>query len=61
MQEIISVFYIESIESLFLVDAKDELYCIPVLTDEKKFMEVDEACINAFVGNVVGQRTGCLW
>lgn len=60
VEEIISVFYIPSAESLFLVDAKDSLYCIPVLADKKQFMDVDEACIDAFVGNVCGAENGML-
>ncbi|MDE6202245.1 MAG: hypothetical protein K2G19_02080 [Lachnospiraceae bacterium] len=60
MQEIISVFYIPSVETLFFVDAKDSLYGIPVLTDKKQFMDVEETCIASFVGSVCGAKDGVL-
>lgn len=60
VEKILSVFYIPSAESIFLVDAKDELFCIPVLADKKQFMDVDKTCIASFVGNVCGAENGML-
>lgn len=60
MQAIASVFYIPSVETLFVMDDRDELYGIPVLADKKQFIDVDDAVIASYVGSVIGAKDGVL-
>ncbi len=60
MQTVVSVFYLPSVETLFVIDEEDSLYGIPILTDKKKFMDADETCIASFVGSVCGAKDGIL-